>query len=233
MEIYENLTWENHVDALSQKIASGIGAIKRINHCLPPAALHNVYYGLVQLHFDYYSVVWGSCGKTLRYKLQRLQNRAARVLTNSNIDADASMLLNELGWKNLETQRLINKAVMVYKSLKCHAPDYLSSKFIQRSDKCNSFNLRDSENKLAVPLPHTSYYRNSFCYSGAVLWKNWLSDIHVRQAKSLTSFRQLLTSNSNTTFMEKQALILIFYFILFLFFNITLLLSAIVVFNRM
>ena len=33
--IDENLKWENHVDALSKKIASGIGAIKRIDHCLP------------------------------------------------------------------------------------------------------------------------------------------------------------------------------------------------------
>ena len=31
----ENLTWENHVGAISKKIASDIGAVKRINHCLP------------------------------------------------------------------------------------------------------------------------------------------------------------------------------------------------------
>ena len=41
---------------------------------------------------------------------------------------------------------------MVYKSLNCLAPDYMSSKFILRSDLFNSYNLRDSENKLAVPL---------------------------------------------------------------------------------
>ena len=51
--------------------------------------------------------------KTSRHKLQRLQNRAACVLTNSNYDADASILLNDLGWQNLETQRQIHKAVMV------------------------------------------------------------------------------------------------------------------------
>ena len=72
--------------------------------------------GLVQSHYDYCSVVWGNCGKTLRDKLQRLQNRAARVLTNSNYDADASILLNDLEWQNLETQRQFQKAVMVYNS---------------------------------------------------------------------------------------------------------------------
>ena len=97
----ENLTWENHLDALPKKIASGIRAIKRINHCLPPTALHDVCYGLVHSHFDYCTVVWGNCGKTLRDKLQRVQNRAARVL-NSNYDADASILLNYLGWQNPE-----------------------------------------------------------------------------------------------------------------------------------
>ena len=49
--IDENLTWENLVEALSKKIASGIGAIKRINHCFPPTALRDVYYGLVQSHW--------------------------------------------------------------------------------------------------------------------------------------------------------------------------------------
>ena len=103
---------------------------------------------------------------------------------------------------NLEMQRKIHKAVMVYKSLNCLGPDYMSSKFILRSDLFNSYNLRDSENKLAVPLPPTNYYRNSFCYNGAVLRNNLSSD--VRQAKSLTSFRKLLTSRSNMAFLENR-----------------------------
>jgi len=96
---------------------------------------------------------YGVTRKTLRDKLQRLQNCAAHVLTNSNYDADTSILLNVLGWQNLETQQQIQKAVMVYKSWNCLAPDYMSSKFILRSDVFNSCKLRDSENKLAVPFP--------------------------------------------------------------------------------
>ena len=91
---------------------------------------------------------------------------------------------------------------MVYKSLNCLAPYYMYSKFILSSDLFNSYNLRDRENKLAVPLPRTNYYRNSFCYSGAVLWNNLPTD--VRQAKSLTGFLKLLTSSSNTAFMENR-----------------------------
>ena len=68
-------------------------------------------------HSDYCSVVWGNCAKTLSDKLQRLQNRAVRVLTNTCYGADANKLLEELGWDNLETLRHKLKAEMVYKSL--------------------------------------------------------------------------------------------------------------------
>ena len=155
--IDENLTWSNHINAISEKISSGIGSIKRISYCVPPATLHNVYHGLVQSHFDYCSVVWGNCAKTLSDNLQRLQNRAVRVLTHSSYDADANQLFKELDRDNLETRRQKLKADMVYKSLNGLAPNYLSSKFIQRSDVITSYNLHDSDNKLAIPLIRTNY----------------------------------------------------------------------------
>ena len=140
----------------------------------------------------------GNCAKTLSDKLQRLQNRAVRVLTHSSYDADANQLFKELGWDNLEIRRQKLKAEMVYKSVNGLAPNYLSSKFIQRSDVITSYNLRDSDNKLAIPLPRTNHYKNSFAYSGAVLWNSLPSA--ARQATSLTNFRRFLI-NYDTAFM--------------------------------
>ena len=42
--IDENLTWSNHINATTKKISSGIGSIKRISHCVPPATLHTIYH---------------------------------------------------------------------------------------------------------------------------------------------------------------------------------------------
>ena len=60
-----------------------------------------------------------------------------------------------------------------------------------------SYNLHDSDNKLAILLPHTDYYKNSFGFSGAALWNSLPSA--ARQATSLAVFRRLLI-NSNTAF---------------------------------
>ena len=57
---------------------------------------------------------------------------------------------------------------MVYKSINGLAPEYLCSKFGERS--CVSgYSLRDTTGKLAVPFPCTNYLKNSFSYSGAVI----------------------------------------------------------------
>ena len=46
-----NLRWQTHIDKLTKKIASGIGAIKRIRDFVPTPTLHCIYNALTQ--FDY------------------------------------------------------------------------------------------------------------------------------------------------------------------------------------
>ena len=152
---------------------------------VPHETLRLIFMSLVQPHFDYCNSVWGCCGKTLASKLQKLLNRAARILTYSNCDANAENLIQKLGWIKLDSQRTINKAVMVYKSLNGLTPDYLSSKFVDRSS-VSSYSLRDTEGKLGIQQPHTNYMKNSFSYSEAVLWHSL--PIELRQAGSLRAF---------------------------------------------
>ncbi|CAH3163566.1 unnamed protein product, partial [Porites lobata] len=55
---------------------------------------------------------------------------------------------------------------MVYKSIHGLAPDYLGSLFMKYNPP---YNLRNSENKLAVPLPRTNFLKNSFSYNACPL----------------------------------------------------------------
>ena len=112
--IDENLRWQTHIDKLSKKIASGIGAIKRIRDFVPTPTLHCIYNALIQSQFDYCNIVWGNWGKTLFDRLQKLQTRAARGLTFSRYDADANRSFRQLNWKDLSTQFQIQTALMVY-----------------------------------------------------------------------------------------------------------------------
>ena len=67
----------------------------------------------------------------------------------------------------------------------------IRDRFVNRSD-VTEYVLRDSVNKLAVPLPRINFLKNSFSYSGAALWNSLPSDL--RQAESLSDFSHLLNS---------------------------------------
>ena len=71
---------------------------------------------------------------TLSNKLQKLQNRAARVITSSNYDVNVSSLFHKLSWKDFKCQRQIQNALMVFKSLNGLVREYLTSKFIERNE---------------------------------------------------------------------------------------------------
>ena len=75
---------------------------------MPRDTLITIYNSLVQSHFDYcYS-------QSLSQKLQKLQNRAARVITFSNFDSNTEELFRELRWVKLDRQRSVDKATMTY-----------------------------------------------------------------------------------------------------------------------
>ena len=57
--------------------------MKKAKPYLSRQLLINIYYTIVKPHFDYSSTVWDSIDMTLADQLQKLQNRAARIITGA------------------------------------------------------------------------------------------------------------------------------------------------------
>ena len=74
-----------------------------------------VYRSITEPYFSYCSLVWDSTGKTQSKQLQRLQNRAARIVTGLPYTVRSSQILELLGWSSLTKMRMQQKAVMMYR----------------------------------------------------------------------------------------------------------------------
>ena len=120
--------------------------------------------------------------KGLPEKLQKMQNRAARILTFSNYEVRSSVLLDELGWERLEYVRLKQLAVTMYKIHNYLSPSYLRRIFTNTSN-VHSHNLRNSELNYYVPRPRTESAKGS----PTVLWNKIPSEI--RNLPSLNVFK--------------------------------------------
>ena len=86
-------SWSKHVDEISKKVSSAIGALKRVRAFIPTDVAVQIYNALILPHFDYCSPVWDGMSGCLSDELQKLQNRAARVITQSPFDTSPNLLL--------------------------------------------------------------------------------------------------------------------------------------------
>ena len=109
--------------------------------------------------------MWGCCGEILLDKLQKLQNRATRIVTNSSNDASSLPLIQSLEWLTIKEMIVFEIATTVYKSLHGLAHDYMQLMFTKLSEN-GSLSLRNTDTGLRIPHFATSYGQRSFSYRG-------------------------------------------------------------------
>ena len=55
-------------------------------------------------HFDYCSLVWNNCSKTLQNKLQKLQNKAGRIITGDCYETASDTVRTKLSRDTLDAR---------------------------------------------------------------------------------------------------------------------------------
>ena len=100
VQVDKTLSWEAHISEVVGKVAKVLAALRRLRPVCPQSTLVTIYKSLVLPHLDYCSAVWGCIGNGPYQKLEKLQNRAARIITGSGWDVRSVQILRaRLKWK--------------------------------------------------------------------------------------------------------------------------------------
>ena len=78
--IDENLSWQPHIDSVSRKLASCVGALYRVQDFVPKALHKQLYHALFESHLTYCISVWGGQSFSTLNKLFTIQKRCVRML---------------------------------------------------------------------------------------------------------------------------------------------------------
>ena len=183
-----SLDWKDQVQAVSLKVSRGLGILKHAKNFLPFSTLTSLYTSIVEPLFRYCCSVWGCAGTTEINRLQKLQNRAARIVTNSSFDTPSNKLIEKLGWKTINELVDIDSKTMAFKSLNELAPPYLRSLFTKNSQS-TSYRLRITSSDLRLPKKGQKTARNAFR----------LGVRNFGTASQLTAHKQLPLALSNNT----------------------------------
>ena len=141
---YTNLTWEDHVDLMGNKINQKLGLLRRIKSCLPLSPRITFFNSYLLHLFDYGDIIWGDRGNaTLMAKIQILHNKAARLILNLHPRASASNALAKLHWRPLQRRRAEHRAIFVYKSINNH---FIHSFNFSFNSSFHNYNTRSKHN---------------------------------------------------------------------------------------
>ena len=108
-------------------------------------------------------------GKGLCDRLQRLQNRAVRIITFSDYNTRSADILQDLGWDTLKQRRSKQLAISVFKSINNVYPESLKNVFKPTSG-VHSYNVRGASKNVFVPRLRTEAAKRALSYGGAVMW---------------------------------------------------------------
>ena len=186
VQIDQNLEWKEHNKYVSSKVARAIGFLKYTKHFIPRNCLNKLYRSIVEPYFRYCCSVWGCCSSTEKDSLQKLQNRAARIITGSSFTTSALPLIESLGWKTIEELISNETKICLFKALNGRAPQYLTELFSRNSQRSLHI-LRNTSTDLKLPLFKTASGQKCFSFRGVKYWNSLSAES--KQAVTLHSFK--------------------------------------------
>ena len=186
--IDNTLSWDTHVRKVCKTVSFIVSRLARLSNSLPKEVLLQIYNASIQPQIDYALTVWGITTDQNLHKVQRLQNYAARVITNNfdYVNVRGIELVHQLGWMDVKQRIKYFELLLMFKCIHGMAPSHLCNNVIlecEVSERITRSHCMD----LYLPFPATEFSKRLFFYRGAKAW-NSLSDA-IKECHSLPVFK--------------------------------------------
>ena len=183
----EHLNWQAHINSVINKVSKCIGITYKARQYLLQSTLLKLYYALVYPHLSYCIEVWGNTFKSHLHRLEVVQKKIIRIISNSSFNAHSAPLFLDLNV--LPLNKIYVSAVLIFmyklRNNALPATDLFKDMF-QYNHSHHQYNTRQRTN-VHTPVSHLSLAYRSIRFSGVNLW-NSLPD-NIKFAFSLSSFK--------------------------------------------
>ena len=184
------LNMEHHVKKLCQACYYHLRNIGKIRNLIDTHTIHMLIHAFITSRLDYFNSLLVGIPRFLKERLQKSQNKAARLITRKGED-DSKTVLKELHWLPIEARIDFKMACHVYKCLHGLTPPYLSELIEEYKP---SRTLRSSNSNLL--LEHRSQTKFQECALYFYVPKIWNSlSVYTKDCDTFQSFKSHLKTD--------------------------------------
>ena len=180
----------NHITQLSKSVNFHLRSIGKIRPYIDESTCHAVVRSVVLSRLDYCNSLLAVTSKGNIKRLQKLQNKAAKIIYMKRRRDHASPLLRSLHWLPVSERITFKIGLLVSKSPMKKSPLYISNR-LQRYIPARTLRS-SSENLLVQRRTRSKAGSGAFSAVAATIWNSFPSE--VRYASSIKKFKRLLKS---------------------------------------
>lgn len=188
-----DLKFKRHVNEALLKFNRALSPLYQTASYIPRRELIQIYTTYVQPHLDYCSAVYGGNLTTFdSTRLEKAQNRAARLITGTVRRTHVAGLREELGWSSVADRRKKDKLLLFHRLVHDHViPEFIRAIAPNTREAVSGIPLRSTtEITLRQPGSRTAAYSRSFVPSTTRCWNELptelrLLDSHKRFKKKI------------------------------------------------
>ena len=178
--IEPDLKWHKQVDELLNKLKTRLTALENLKTIIPFHLRKRITEGIFTSVLVYCLPLFGGCDKGEMESLQVMQNKAARLVTNSEQGASRKDMYKQIGWMTVRQLSFYHSALTTFRIRKSQEPEYLN----------NILNRNNRADKVIIPNTDLTLAMKSYCFRGATQW-NSLPD-RIRNNPRISQFKSQL-----------------------------------------
>ena len=169
IQIDNKLDWNRHISTVAARGQSKLAFLNRNLKGCPKKLRDTAYISLIKPALEYSCSVWHPHKKSNKDKIEKVQRRAARFVSNNfRRKASVSEMLHNLGWQSLDSRRQDQRLVLFYKIINGLASvetDDILTPADSRTRKNHSFKFKHLQ-------ANCDSYRYSFFPATISSWNN-------------------------------------------------------------
>ena len=191
--ISTDMSVAKHVSMLCRSASYHLRNIGRVRKYLTDSAAHAAIRALVLSRLDYHNALLYGAPSSQLQRLQRLQNKAARIATSAIWREPATPILRTLHWLPVAARIEFKVCLFVFKALAGNGPGYLRD-LLHTHTPVRALRSSEDSSRLAIPKTRTvSFGDRAFSAAGPRIWNSLPQ--HLRCASNERDFRRGLKTH--------------------------------------
>ena len=187
-----HMSMSHHISHICSTVTFYLRNIAKIRRFIDQSACRNAVRSLVLSRINYCNRLLSSIPSTQLYRVQRLQNWAARLVFQVSRDHPSQPLLNLLHWLPLKQRIIFKLLLFVFKILNNQAPKYLHT-CLNLYTPTRSLRSSSDPLRLTYSVTRTLAGDRTFTVSASKYWNDL--PLTVRQSSSVSTFRKALKTH--------------------------------------